>query len=165
MGGEEKPEYRYRLVTAEIKKDRTHDVFAVTSPLAAKKILMPMPMTEGIGYDQGKEHQGMCLDFIDVRRAYSYAGSKRIVYVDLPPEDCEGGMCGTTGEVHAWNQRRCTKLGTRVQGVHAGHWIQQRTSIATLIFVSSKRIDLVIQYSLHIVVFTCFSKGSCCVKW
>ena len=36
----------------------------------------------------------MMLDFIDVRRAYVYAASKRTVYVDLPPEDHEDGMCG-----------------------------------------------------------------------
>ena len=34
------------------------------------------------------------MDFIDVRRAYFYAESKRTVYADLPPEDHEDGMCG-----------------------------------------------------------------------
>ena len=47
-------------------------------------MLMSMAMTEGIGFKIGQEQQGMVLDFIDVRRAYSYADSKRTVYVDLP---------------------------------------------------------------------------------
>ena len=36
----------------------------------------------------------MELDFIDVRRAYFYAPSRRTVYVELPPDDVEEGMCG-----------------------------------------------------------------------
>ena len=34
------------------------------------------------------------LDFIDVRRAYVHALPKRLVYVKLPAEDHEEGMCG-----------------------------------------------------------------------
>ena len=51
-------------------------------------------MTEGIGFKRGQGSHGMQLVFIDVRRAYFYADSKRTVYVDLPPEDHEEGMCG-----------------------------------------------------------------------
>ena len=36
----------------------------------------------------------MRIDFIDVRRAYFYAASGREVYVELPEEDYEEGMCG-----------------------------------------------------------------------
>ena len=36
----------------------------------------------------------MKLDFINVRRAYFHARAHRKVYVDLPPEDKEEGMCG-----------------------------------------------------------------------
>ena len=93
-GDEDNPEYRSRLVAKEIKKDRNQDLFAATPPLEAKKILLSMAMTEGIGFRRGQENQGMLLDFIDVRRAYFYADSKRTVYVDLPPEDQEEGMCG-----------------------------------------------------------------------
>ena len=32
--------------------------------------------------------------FIDVRRAYFHARARRLVYVDLPKEDQEEGMCG-----------------------------------------------------------------------
>jgi hypothetical protein len=36
----------------------------------------------------------MKLDFIDVRRAYFHANAQREVYVQLPEEDYEEGMCG-----------------------------------------------------------------------
>ena len=36
----------------------------------------------------------MKLDFIDIRRAYFHAKSKRDVYIRLPNEDAEEGMCG-----------------------------------------------------------------------
>ena len=93
-GDEDNPDYRSRLVAADIKKDRSQDLCAATPPLEAKKILLSMAMTEGIGFRRGQAHQGMMLDFIGVRRAYVYAESKRTVYVYLPPEDHEDGMCG-----------------------------------------------------------------------
>ena len=55
---------------------------------------MLMAMTENVGFKRGQESIGMKLDFIDVRRAYFYAPSRRSVYVDLPDEDTEEGMCG-----------------------------------------------------------------------
>ena len=36
----------------------------------------------------------MKLDFIDVRRAYFHAKAKREMYIELPMEDSEEGMCG-----------------------------------------------------------------------
>ena len=36
----------------------------------------------------------MKLDFIDVRRVYFHAKARREVYVKLPAEDSEEGMCG-----------------------------------------------------------------------
>ena len=36
----------------------------------------------------------MKMDFIDVRRAYFHADAIRDVYVKLPDEDYEEGMCG-----------------------------------------------------------------------
>ena len=51
-------------------------------------------MTEGVGYSRGKEQHGKKIDFIDVRRAYFYARSKRDVHAELPSEDAEEGYCG-----------------------------------------------------------------------
>jgi len=36
----------------------------------------------------------MKVDFIDVRRAYFHAPTRRRVFVELPPEDDQPGMCG-----------------------------------------------------------------------
>eukprot|EP00969_Alexandrium_andersonii_P133793 5917110-Alexandrium_andersonii.AAC.1 len=36
----------------------------------------------------------MKLEFIDIKRAFFHAKARREVYVDLPPEDAEEGMCG-----------------------------------------------------------------------
>ena len=36
----------------------------------------------------------MNIDFIDVRRAYFHARARRKVFVKLPEEDYEEGMCG-----------------------------------------------------------------------
>ena len=38
--------------------------------------------------------KGMKLDFIDVRRAYVHAPAIRKVFIQLPDEDYEEGMCG-----------------------------------------------------------------------
>ena len=78
------PEYRSRLVAQEIKTDKREDLFAATPPLEAKKLLMSLAVTEGIGYRAGKKKKGMRLDFIDVRRAYFHAEARRPVYVRLP---------------------------------------------------------------------------------
>ena len=50
-------------------------------------------MTEGIGWSrQGGDE--MKMDFIDVRRAYFHADALRDVYIELPQEDAQEGMCG-----------------------------------------------------------------------
>ena len=87
------PEYRSRLVAKEIKKDKREDLFAATPPLEAKKLLFSMALTEGIGYCKNNRINGMKLNFIDVKRAYFHAKCKRNVYVRLPEEDKEDGMC------------------------------------------------------------------------
>ena len=73
---------------------KNDELFAATPPLEAKKMLVSVAMTEGIGFQRGREHGGMKSDFIDVRRVYVYAPSRRNVYVELPEEDADVGMCG-----------------------------------------------------------------------
>lgn len=92
-GDNQNPEYRSRLVAQEIKTDKREDLFAATPPLEAKKLLMILAVIEGIGFEKGS-NRSMKLDFIDVRRAYFHAKAKRKLYVKLPPEDYEPGMCG-----------------------------------------------------------------------
>ena len=57
-------------------------------------MLMSMAVTEGIGYRGNDKKGGNTLEFIDVRRAYFRARVRRLVYVRLPEEDNQEGMCG-----------------------------------------------------------------------
>ena len=47
------PEYRARLVAKELNLCKREDLFAATPPLEAKKLLLSMAVTEGIGYQAG----------------------------------------------------------------------------------------------------------------
>ena len=86
-GDRTSPEYRSRLVAQEIKRDKRLDLFAGMPPLEAKRVLFSLMMSSD-------EQEGVVLDFIDVKRAYLQAGAIRDVYVQLPEEDREQGMCG-----------------------------------------------------------------------
>ena len=68
-------------------------MFAATPPIEAMKMLLPAAITEGVGYDRGREDKGMTFEFIDINKAYLQAETKREVYVALPDEDKETGMC------------------------------------------------------------------------
>merc|ERR1711888_573137 len=92
-GDDQNPDYRSRLVAQEINNHRREDLFAATPPLEAKKILMSLAVTEGVGYQRGSKDKGQKLDFIDVRRAYFHAPARRLVYVKLPPEEEKEGIC------------------------------------------------------------------------
>ena len=57
-------------------------------------MLMAMAVIEGIGF-WGNDRKGCnTLEFIDVRRAHFHAKAMRLVYVKLPEEDNQEGMCG-----------------------------------------------------------------------
>ena len=90
-GDKVNPDYRSRLVAQEIKTDKSQELFAGTPPLEAKKMLMSLATTHGIGIGQGAH---LKLDFIDISRAYFHAAARRDVYVRLPQEDHEEGMVG-----------------------------------------------------------------------
>ena len=115
-GDERRPKYRSRLVAKEIKKDRRGYLFAATPPLEALKILLPLALTEGVGYVKGREEEGMKIEFIDIKRAYLQADAKRDVYVELPQEDEQVGMCaklkkamyGTRDAAQSW-EATCRK--------------------------------------------------------
>ena len=82
-GDDVNPEYRARLVAKEINTGKRDDLFAATPPLEAKKALLSMAVTEGIGFKRGHRQSGKNLDFIDIRRAYFHARAIIWVYVDL----------------------------------------------------------------------------------
>ena len=93
-GDESNPDYRSRLVAQEINDSKREDLFAATPPLEAKKLLFSLAVTEGCGYQAGCRDNGCSIDFIDVRRAYFHARARRDVFIALPEEDQENGMCG-----------------------------------------------------------------------
>ena len=55
-----------------MKTDKREDLFAATPPLEALKLLISMAMTEGIGFQKGREEQGMKLEFIDIRHTFRH---------------------------------------------------------------------------------------------
>ena len=77
-GDDLNPNIRARLVAQEFNQGKLSTIFAATPPLEAKKALMSMAVTEGIGYGAGWSYK---LDFIDIKRAYFNAPAKRDVYV------------------------------------------------------------------------------------
>ena len=93
-GDEINKEYRSRLIAKEIKMDKNVDLFAATPPSEAKNMLFSMAVTEGIGHPLGNPADRMKIDFIDNSRAYFQADAIRDMYVQLPDEDWEEGMCG-----------------------------------------------------------------------
>ena len=94
-GDENNPDHRSRLVAQQVKyNSKEKNIFAATPPLEAQKLLFSMAVTEGVGYNRGEREKGLKLGFIDVRRAYFYAPAKKNIFVKLPDEDYEPGMCG-----------------------------------------------------------------------
>ena len=93
-GDDQNPEYRSRLVAQELNTHKRQDLFAATPPLEAKKLLLSLAAIEGIRFKKGCKSSGKNLDFIDVRRAYFHANARRLVFVNLPPEDYQEGVCG-----------------------------------------------------------------------
>ena len=85
------PELRSRLVAKDYNTGKRPDLFAATPPLEALKLLISLWMTEGIGYGNFEPY---VMDFIDIRRAYFHAYATREVYVELPMEDHQDGICG-----------------------------------------------------------------------
>ncbi len=88
-GDSENPEYRARLVAKEIKMDQRLDLFAATPPLEAKQFLFSLAVS--LRAKTGKPYKVL---FIDIKRAYFHAKCIRDVYVDLPEQDQQEGMCG-----------------------------------------------------------------------
>ncbi len=87
------PEYRCRLVATEIKHDK-RNLFAATPPLEAKRNLFSL----------GANMEGMCLDFIDVVRAYFHAKAR------------SGAVSRGLRRRHLWiveKKEPCTARGTQ----------------------------------------------------
>ena len=91
-GDSNNPEYRSRLVAKEINTGKRDDLFAAMPPLEAVKMLLALATTRSV--NRARKGKVMKLEFIDVSRAYFHALVRRLVYIDLPEEDAQEGMCG-----------------------------------------------------------------------
>ena len=101
-GDDEAPNYRSRLVARDIKRKGEDSIFAPTPPLEALRAILSLTATrefwpkecwEGASAEGPQRVQ---ISFIDISRAYFNARTTDSdpVYVDLPEEDKEDGMCG-----------------------------------------------------------------------
>ena len=73
-----------------------------------------MAMTDGVGYQPGKEEQGIQLEFIDIERAYLQAPARRELYVKLPDEVAEPGT-RQVEQRNVWGARCSAQLGMGIQ--------------------------------------------------
>ena len=92
-GDDNNPDYRSRHVAKEININPSDEMFATAPPLEAKNMLFSIAMIE-FALNRAKRSKGtQKLLFIDVRRAYVDAPSRRSVYDTLPDEDAMPGHC------------------------------------------------------------------------
>ena len=93
-GDAEQPTIRSRYVAKEIAYRRSDDFFAATPPLEALRMLLS-------NVASSKDLRVLVLD---ARKAHLHSQVDRLLYVDLPPERRQPGMCARL--------RRCL-CGTR----------------------------------------------------
>jgi hypothetical protein len=98
-GDLKRPVVRSRFVAKEFATTRSDEFFAATPPLEALRMLLSHAAT-GRRTSKG----GRKILVIDARKAHLHAPAERLVYVDLPPEARQPGMCARL--------RRCL-YGTR----------------------------------------------------
>jgi hypothetical protein len=98
-GDLKRPVVRSRFVAKEFATTRSDEFFAATPPLEALRMLLSHAAT-GRKTSKG----GRKVLVIDARKAHLHAPAERLVYVDLPPEVKQPGMCARL--------RRCL-YGTR----------------------------------------------------
>lgn len=93
-GSLEEPELRSRLVVRELKRLNTtmsaHELFASMPPLEMLKFLLSLAVTKRTS----KNGKPLKLGFADIRRAHFHAQAVRRVFVNLPEEEYQPGMCG-----------------------------------------------------------------------
>ena len=88
-GDDESPNVRCRIVAKDFNIDKRPDLFAATPPLEYLRYLVARCASSQLGLAKTK------LMVQDVKKAYFYAPATRDVYVELPPERAQTGMCAT----------------------------------------------------------------------
>ena len=87
-GSHAAPEVRSRYVAKDYNKGPQDGLFAAMPPLEAKRMLLSHVAT-----NRRQGHDSIEVSFIDARKAYYNAKPARPVYVTLPQEDAQAGMC------------------------------------------------------------------------
>ena len=91
-GDAQKPDIRARLVGMEVAYQKDVDFFSATPPLEALKSLLSWVSTRP---GKGKqEHGARKLMVVDAKKAHIHAWAQRELYIELPPERAQPGMCG-----------------------------------------------------------------------
>ena len=86
-GDDDNPNYRFRLVGREFKRDKREGLCVATPPLEAIRALIALAASQrNRGNNLIKK-----LSFIDIRQAYFHPKAKIVVYVELPDEALELG--------------------------------------------------------------------------
>jgi hypothetical protein len=83
-GDATKPMIRSRFVVKEIATYKSDDFFAATPPLEALRLLLAMAASSG---------HDIKVEVLDARKAHLHAFADRTVFVQLPPEEAEPGVC------------------------------------------------------------------------
>ena len=133
-GDSEQPVYRSRLVAQEIRgRSSSLDMFAAMPPLEAKKLLFSLATSS-----QHVSGDAYKIGLVDVKKAYLNADCVREVYVRLPEESHQEGMCarlkkslyGTRDAAQNWEAeytKTLASLGFRVgQACPCAFWHEGR---------------------------------------
>ena len=107
--------YRSRLVAMEFKRGGSMEYFSATPPLETLRMLLSWAASRG----EGVESDAKIL-YLDVRRAYFHAPSKRETYIELPAEDNRSSNEGKCGRLNA------SMYGTRDA---ADNWAEEYTRV------------------------------------
>ena len=108
-GDDETPNVRSRIVAKDFKVDARPDLFAATPPLEYLRYLVSRCASSQLGSRPTK------LMVQDVKKAYFYAPATRDVYIELPPERAQPGMCAKLLNRACVRSctNRCTVRGTQ----------------------------------------------------
>ena len=86
-GADKTPNVRCRIVAKDFNIDKRPDLFAATPPLEFLRYLVSRCASSQTSARKTK------LMVQDVKKAYFYAPATQDLYVDLPPERSQPGMC------------------------------------------------------------------------
>ena len=94
--GKEEDNHRSRLVAMEFKRGNTAELFSATPPLEMMRTILSWAASTPTGGDSDR-----VVLYLDVRRAYFHAPSKRPTYVEIPKEDNRSSNVGRCGRLRA----------------------------------------------------------------